>query len=65
VSKKARKKQKLAQANASPAGVRVSQTDLLFGRKRPRRRLNIRFLVLLGLWVVALIIGLLYITGRL
>ena len=65
MSKKARKKQKLAAAAGGSASSGITSTDLLFGRRRPRRRWNVRFLVLLGIWVVALIIGLLFITGRL
>jgi hypothetical protein len=71
MSKESKNKRKLALAskkNSSPAPQKparpLTQAALLFGKRRPRRRLNTRFLVLLALWIVALILGLLYLTGK-
>jgi hypothetical protein len=49
-----------ATANSRP----TTQASLLYGTRRPQGRWNTRFLVLLALWIAALIIGLLFITGK-
>jgi len=70
LTKKNRKKrleqERQNSAQGQAAGkVRVTQASLLFGNRRKQRRWNVRFLVLLALWIVALIIALLYVTHRL
>jgi hypothetical protein len=70
MTKKNRKK-RLAQEMADPARnhttgkVRVTQASLLFGNRRKPRRWNVRFIVLLAIWIIALIVALLYVTHRL
>jgi hypothetical protein len=62
---------KISDTNAKIAGSGApgnprptTQASLLYGTRRRQGRWNTRFLVLLALWIAALIIGLLFITGK-
>jgi hypothetical protein len=47
----------------SPSSSQVKLRKL--GTQRVRKKTNLRFLILLAVWVIALVIGLLFISGKL
>jgi hypothetical protein len=68
VSKESQEKKEVKQVSNKTAAVRQRSTAQMklrdLGTRRTRRKTNIRFFILLAIWVIALIIALLFISGK-